>query len=183
MGTFLTPTVQYEHSSIYFLFSYYVSLTHTCIHTQHTHMHKQMQTHTHTTTHNTHTHTHTTHTQHTQHTHTHTTQHTHQAKSIAQPFAYDEYREERIKQKVEEKRANRVKEKVGLDCPSNLLYITPSLPHSLTLWPLLPHPLASLFLFLTTSFSPFSSQKLPRVNKELAERLLDASKGKVYTCT
>ena len=35
-----------------------------------------------------------------------------QAKAIAQPFAYEEYRKERIKKKIEEARANRVKQKV-----------------------------------------------------------------------
>lgn len=36
-----------------------------------------------------------------------------QAKAIAQPFAYEEYRKERIKKKIEEARANRVKQKVS----------------------------------------------------------------------
>ena len=43
-----------------------------------------------------------------------------QAKSIAEPFAFEEYRKKRIQDKIEEERANRVKLKVGkLGC--NLL--------------------------------------------------------------
>ena len=36
-----------------------------------------------------------------------------QAKSIAEPFAFEEYRKKRIQDKIEEERANRVKLKVG----------------------------------------------------------------------
>ena len=46
-----------------------------------------------------------------------------QAKAIAQPFAYEEYRKERIKKKIEEARANRVKHKVFLHVLTSL-YIT-----------------------------------------------------------
>ena len=47
------------------------------------------------------------------HTHTHThTDSISQAKAVSQPFAYREYRKEKIRQKIEEQRASRVKEKV-----------------------------------------------------------------------
>ena len=51
------------------------------------------------------------------HTHTHTHTHSHndsisQAKAVSQPFAYREYRKEKIRQKIDEQRASRVKEKV-----------------------------------------------------------------------
>ena len=39
-----------------------------------------------------------------------------QAKSIAEPFAFEEYRKKRIQDKIEEERANRVKLKVGKRC-------------------------------------------------------------------
>lgn len=35
-----------------------------------------------------------------------------QAKAIAQPFAYEEYRREKIRKKIEEERANRARQKV-----------------------------------------------------------------------
>lgn len=54
----------------------------------------------------------------------------HKAKSLAEPFAYEEYRKTKIREKIEEERANRVRLK-----------------------------------------------KLPRVNKELAEKLLDAEES------
>ena len=36
-----------------------------------------------------------------------------QAKSISEPFAYEEYRRQKIKDKIQEQRANRVKPKVS----------------------------------------------------------------------
>lgn len=35
-----------------------------------------------------------------------------QARSIAQPFAYEEYRKNKIREKIEEERQNRVQKKV-----------------------------------------------------------------------
>ena len=38
-----------------------------------------------------------------------------QAKSVANPFAYEEYRKERIRQKIEEERASRIKVQVSVE--------------------------------------------------------------------
>lgn len=103
-----------------------------------------------------------------------------QAKAIAEPFAFEEYRKKRIQDKIEEERANRVKLKVRRNmtflncyfvgnkivCGANEMQWTSTLykEQACENW--------AIYLKLL-SFRP---QKLPKVNRSLAEKLIDEKK-------